>query len=61
MKGSALIKHMERNGCELLREVARHTVFFNPVNRRTSTVPRHVEIADLLARKICRDLLIPMP
>jgi mRNA interferase HicA len=52
---------MKRNCCELLREGARHTVFFNPVNRRTSTVPRHVEIADLLARKICRDLLIPMP
>jgi hypothetical protein len=27
MKQSALIKHIKRNGCELLREGARHTVF----------------------------------
>ncbi|HEY7022459.1 MAG TPA: type II toxin-antitoxin system HicA family toxin [Ktedonobacterales bacterium] len=61
MKWSALLKHLKRHGCELLREGSRHSVFFNPANRRTSTVPRHVEIADLLARKICRDLEIPTP
>jgi predicted RNA binding protein YcfA (HicA-like mRNA interferase family) len=61
MKRSALIKHLKRQGCELLREGSRHTVFVNPANRRTSTVPRHVKIADLLARKICHDPEIPMP
>jgi hypothetical protein len=28
---------------------------------RTSTIPRHTEIADLLAIKICRQLGIPDP
>jgi len=29
--------------------------------RKTSTVPRHREIDEFLARKICRDLEIPGP
>ena len=38
-----------------------HSVFFNPNVRRTSVIPRHREINDFLARKICRDLEIPEP
>jgi predicted RNA binding protein YcfA (HicA-like mRNA interferase family) len=52
MKRSALIKHLKRHGCELLREGTRHSVFFNPANRRASTVPRHIEIANLLAQDL---------
>ncbi len=33
----------------------------NRVSNRTSTVPRHREINDHLAVKICRDLAIPAP
>jgi hypothetical protein len=29
--------------------------------RRTSTIPRHTEIDDLLARKICQQLGVPDP
>lgn len=36
-------------------------VFVNPAGPRTSSVPRHREINDFLARKICRDLGIPEP
>jgi mRNA interferase HicA len=40
-----------------VREGARHSVFFNPVLlRKISTVPRHNEIENFLAKKICRDL-----
>lgn len=42
-----------------MREGASHSVFLNIVTRRTSTVPRHIEIDNNLARKICRDLGIP--
>jgi hypothetical protein len=42
-------------------EKARHTVYVNRAANRTSTVPRHREINDFLARKICRDLQIPQP
>ena len=59
MKRTALVRHVEGHGCWLLREGGKHSVFFNPTSRRTSTVPRHREIDDQLARKICRDLGIP--
>jgi hypothetical protein len=45
----------------LVREGSRHSVFRNPKEGATSTVPRHAEIHVYLARKICRDLRIPMP
>jgi len=53
-----LVRHLEQQGCELLREGANHSVFVNRAARKTSTVPRHREINDFLARKICRDLEI---
>jgi predicted RNA binding protein YcfA (HicA-like mRNA interferase family) len=61
MKRRDLISHLEHHGCVLLREGAKHSVYYNPAKKRTSTVPRHTEIADYLARKICRDLEIPEP
>jgi len=61
MKRHELIRHLTAHGCQLLREGARHSLYFNPLNRKTSTLPRHSEIANKLARKICRDLDIPEP
>jgi mRNA interferase HicA len=56
-----LVRHLERHGCELLREGGSHTVYVNRAAGKASTVPRHREINDFLARKICRDLEIPQP
>ncbi|EKD51883.1 MAG: hypothetical protein ACD_62C00168G0002 [uncultured bacterium] len=56
MKRKQLIRHLEKQGCVFLREGANHTVYFNPKTRMTSTVPRHNEINDFLAKKICKDL-----
>ena len=53
--------NVESHGCSFVREGGRHTVYFNPDNRQTSTIPRHNEIDDFLARKICRDLGVPAP
>ncbi|MBI4547328.1 MAG: type II toxin-antitoxin system HicA family toxin [Ignavibacteriae bacterium] len=61
MKRREVLHHLEQHGCRFLREGAKHTVYFNPTNRKTSTIPRHSEIADFLARKICKDLDIPSP
>jgi hypothetical protein len=61
MKRRELIQHLERHGCELLREGAKHTVLVNRQARKSSAVPRHTEINDFLARKICRDLAVPDP
>lgn len=61
MKRIDLIRHLTSHGCRLLREGARHSIYFNPANDQTSTVPRHREINEFLARKVCRDLGIPEP
>jgi len=61
MKRRELIRHLEANGCEWLREGGNHTVYVNRRTQKTSSVPRHREINDFLARKICRDLQIPEP
>ena len=61
MKRYALLAYLRRFGCQLLREGANHSIFWNPANRKTSAVPRHTEIANGLAAKICADLGIPAP
>lgn len=61
MKRSDLVRFLEAHHCTLLREGARHLVYVNRVTGRSSTVPRHREINDFLARKICKDLEIPAP
>ena len=61
MKRRDLIRHLEQNGCEFLREGGNHTVYVNRRVRKSSTVPRHREIFEFLVRKICKDLEIPPP
>ena len=55
------MSHLKKSGCKFLREGRKHTVYFNPKNLKTSTIPRHREINDFLARKICRDLGVKAP
>ena len=61
MKRVDLIRHLESQGCRLLREGASHSVYVNPAARKSSTGPRHREVDEFLARKICRDLQIAYP
>jgi len=61
MKRRDLIRHLENHGCALLREGWRHSIYVNPAINATSAVPRHSEINEFLARRICRDLQIPEP
>ena len=61
MKRRELLKHLRNSGCELLREGSEHSVYVNPEARKVATIPRHREINDFLAKKICRDLEIPSP
>jgi mRNA interferase HicA len=53
MKRTDLLRHLSQNGCELLREGGRHSVFVNRSKGKVSTVPRHREINEILALKIC--------
>lgn len=61
MKRRALVRHLEEHGCQLLREGANHSIFVNRAAAKTSAVPRHTEINDELAKKICKDLGVPIP
>ena len=61
MKRRDLVRHLEAHGCEMLREGSNHTVYVNRARRKTTAVPRHREINEFLARKICQDLEIPEP
>lgn len=61
MKRIDLVRHLQQHGCQLLREGAKHSVFVNRATRKATTVPRHREIDNFLARKICRDLEVPEP
>jgi len=61
MKRTDLIRHLERHGAQLLREGGNHSVYMNRTASKTSTVPRHRDINEFLAQKICKDLEIPKP
>jgi len=43
------------------REGASHSLWENPSTGHAEAVPRHTEIPDLLAKKICRGLSVPEP
>jgi mRNA interferase HicA len=59
MKRRRLLRYLRQQGCELLREGAKHSWWHNPAQKRRSAIPRHTEIVDVLAKKICRDLGVP--
>ena len=59
MKRREFINHLKLYGCEFIREGGRHSWWWNPEQNKRSSVPRHTEIKDNLAKKICKDLGIP--
>jgi len=56
MKRNKLTKYLRLHGCVLLREGGNHSWWINPGQNKRSSIPRHTEIKDLLANKICKDL-----
>lgn len=61
MKRADLLRYLTRHGCELLREGGRHSLYVHRANGKASAVPRHREINEMLALKICKDLEIAPP
>lgn len=59
MKRKDFLRHLRAHECVLFREGGKHSIYVNPAQRKTSSVPRHSEIHPFLAKKICRDLGIP--
>ena len=61
MKRIDLIRHLESHGCQFLREGRNHTIYVNSPAKKVSAVPRHREVLEFTARKICKDLQVPQP
>ena len=56
MKRNALLKYLSAQGCELIREGGRHSWWLNPAMNKRSSIPRHTEIEDELAKKYAKTL-----
>jgi mRNA interferase HicA len=54
MKRDDLLRHLRVNGCYLKREGGAHSLWVNSSNGAMQAVPRHKEIAEMLARSICK-------
>jgi mRNA interferase HicA len=59
MKRRQLINHLEDHGCELYKEGRKHSRWWHPKLGTHTTVPRHTEIKNVLAKQICKQLEIP--
>ncbi|HXB57003.1 MAG TPA: type II toxin-antitoxin system HicA family toxin [Vicinamibacteria bacterium] len=59
MKRGDLLRHLRQHGCYLKREGASHSLWCNPTTGQVEAIPRHTEIANNLAKKICRALSVP--
>ncbi|MDQ2746150.1 MAG: type II toxin-antitoxin system HicA family toxin [Acidobacteriota bacterium] len=58
MKRTDLIRHLEKHDCIFIREGGSHTIYKNSRTGRMTAVPRHREVKEFLAKKICDDLEI---
>ena len=62
MKRTRLLRQLRRHGCHLKREGASHSLLTNPASGVVvKAIPRHADIPDMLARKICPRLSVPEP
>lgn len=61
MKRRDLLRHLFDRGCVFVREGANHTTISSVDGQRFSTIPRHNEVNEFLAKKICKDLGIDIP
>jgi predicted RNA binding protein YcfA (HicA-like mRNA interferase family) len=59
MKRNSLLRHLRKHGCYLKREGGSHSLWTNPTTGAVEAVPRHTEISNQLAKKICRSLSVP--
>ncbi len=59
MKRSVLLRHLRKFGCYLKREGSSHSLWSGPDTGHIEAIPRHTEIPEQLAKKICKNLMVP--
>jgi mRNA interferase HicA len=55
------LRHLEQHGCRFVREGSDHSIWENPATRHRTAIPRHREIPEYTAARICKQLEIPVP
>jgi predicted RNA binding protein YcfA (HicA-like mRNA interferase family) len=61
VKRRDLLRHLRDCGCRFVREGGDHSIWENPANSRRTAIPRHREIPDFTAKRICRQLGVAEP
>jgi len=61
VKRRQLVKHLKEQGCEFYGEGAKYSKVRNRETGKKSTVPRHNEIDNDLAKDICNQLGVRCP
>ena len=56
MKRKELLRYLRSKGCEEVREAGKHSWWQNTKLNKRSAIPKHTEISNILAKKICKDL-----
>ena len=59
MKRRELLRRLDEEGCVLVRHGAGHDLYRNVITGKMDVVPRHVEIKEMTARAIIRNLSVP--
>ena len=61
MKRRDLLRHLRQHGCQVVREGGERSIWENPATHRRASVPRHTEIPEFTAARICKQLGVPVP
>ena len=61
MKLRQFARHLKEQGCEFYAEGSKHSKVKNKATGKRSTVPRHGEIDNDLAKDICKQLGVDRP
>ena len=61
MKRRDLLRHLSQHGRRFVREGGEHSIWEDPATNRRTSVPRHREIPEFTAARICKQLGIPVP
>ena len=61
MKRRDLLDHLLLHDCQFVREGGEHSIWENPATNQRTSIPRHREILEFTAIRICKQLGVPLP
>jgi mRNA interferase HicA len=61
MRRRDLLQHLRQQGCQFVREGREHSIWENPAINHRAAVPRHREIPNYTAERICKQRGIDPP